>query len=519
MVGRFGVRSVGGPVTLAAAPTLLKRTPLHSLHLALGAKMVPFAGYEMPVQYPSGILSEHLHTRSQAGLFDVSHMGQLRLAGGDPVRALEALVPGDLQALAPLSMRYTLLLNEEGGILDDLMATRLEDGLFLVVNAARKEADLAHLRARLGSATTVEPLEDRALLALQGPAAAVVLSDFCDGIAGLDFMTATETTLAGRKCLITRSGYTGEDGFEISLPAADATAVAEMLLARPEVRPIGLGARDSLRLEAGLCLYGHDIDETTSPIEAGLTLDDRQAAKSRKRVSRSGGRVAPARRGGSTYPRRHPAGWARAGTRRHTSRRHRRGEHRASDERRLRPFGRRTDRDGLCRPPPCRGRHTPRLARARHRPPGPSCAPAVCAASLSPRLMPQGENLPMSAPRFTKDHEWVRLDGDLAVVGITDYAQSQLGDVVYVELPEIGRRVEQGKEAAVVESVKAASEVYAPVSGEVAEINEMLTADPAKVNADPMGEGWFLKLRIDNPAELDGLMDQAAYQRFVEEQH
>jgi len=257
-------------VALATAAAPLKRTPLHSLHLALGAKMVPFAGYEMPVQYPAGILAEHLHARAQAGLFDVSHMGQLRLAGGDPANALEALVPGDLLRLASRRMRYTLLLNDTGGILDDLMATRLEDGFFLVVNAARKEADLAHLSARLGRLTTVELLEDRALLALQGPAAATALSHCCEGTAQLGFMSAMATTLAGYQCLVTRSGYTGEDGFEISVPAAGATAVAEMLLARPEVRPIGLGARDSLRLEAGLCLYGHDIDETTTPIEAGL---------------------------------------------------------------------------------------------------------------------------------------------------------------------------------------------------------------------------------------------------------
>jgi len=267
-------------VTLApAAP--LKQTPLHPFHLALGAKMVSFAGYEMPVQYPAGILAEHLHTRSQAGLFDVSHMGQLRLAGGDAARALEALVPGDLLALASRRMRYTLLLNETGGILDDLMATRLDDGFFLVVNAARKEADLTHLSARLGADTRVELLEDRALLALQGPAAAAALSYCCEGIERLGFMTAMETTLAGYECLVTRSGYTGEDGFEISVPAVGATAVAEMLLARPEVRPIGLGARDSLRLEAGLCLYGHDIDETTTPIEAGLswTIGKRRRAE------------------------------------------------------------------------------------------------------------------------------------------------------------------------------------------------------------------------------------------------
>jgi len=267
-------------VTLAAAAPL-KRTSLHALHLALGAKMVPFAGYEMPLNYPSGILQEHLHTRAQAGLFDVSHMGQLRLAGGDPVGALETLVPGDLVALAPLRMRYTLLLNEAGGILDDLMATRREDGLLLVVNAARREADLAHLSERIGRAATVEALEDRALLALQGPAAAAVLSRSCDGIARLGFMTAAETALGGHKCFITRSGYTGEDGFEISLPAGDAAVVAEMLLAQPEVRPIGLGARDSLRLEAGLCLYGHDLDETTSPVEAGLawTIGRRRCAE------------------------------------------------------------------------------------------------------------------------------------------------------------------------------------------------------------------------------------------------
>ena len=382
-------------------------------------------------------------------------------------RALEALVPGDLLTLAPLRMRYTLLLNEEGGILDDLMATRIEDGLFLVVNAARKEADLAHLRARLGSTTTVELLEDRALLALQGPAAAAVLSRFDEGIARLGFMTAMETTLAGSKCLVTRSGYTGEDGFEISLPADSATGVAEMLLAQPEVQPIGLGARDSLRLEAGLCLYGHDIDETTTPIEAGLawTVGKRRRAEGGFPGAATG--AAPARRRDSTLPRWHPSGRACAGTRRHTDRRHRREEHRAGDEWRLRPLARWTDRDGLCRSPPCRRRRDARPAGARRPAPGPGRAPALCSGPVLSRLMPQ-EELPMSTLRFTRDHEWVRLDGDFAVVGITDYAQSQLGDVVYVELPQIGHRVEQGKEAAVVESVKAASEVYAPVSGEVA---------------------------------------------------
>jgi aminomethyltransferase len=268
-------------VTLAGTAAPLKRTPLYALHSELGARMVSFAGYEMPVQYPTGVLAEHLHTRSQAGLFDVSHMGQIRLAGAGCVSALEQLVPGDLEALAPLRMRYTLFLNEAGGILDDLMATQFPDGLFLVVNAACKEADLAHLHDRLGRSASIEPLADRALLALQGPAAATVLSRFIGGIARLRFMSAAEVTVGGRQCLVTRSGYTGEDGFEISLLAGEAEGFARRLIAEPEVLPIGLGARDSLRLEAGLCLYGHDIDETTTPIEADLawTIGKRRRAE------------------------------------------------------------------------------------------------------------------------------------------------------------------------------------------------------------------------------------------------
>jgi len=268
-------------VTLADAAAPLKRTPLYALHQELGAKMAPFGGYDMPIQYPNGILAEHLHTRSQAGLFDVSHMGQIRLRGPGCVSALEQLVPGDLAALATMRMRYTLLLNAAGGILDDLMATRLPDGLFLVVNAARKEVDLAHLQDRLSTRADIEALTDHALLALQGPAAATVLSRFIDGIEGLRFMSAAHVTIRSEECLVTRSGYTGEDGFEISLPAREAEGFARQLIAEPEVKPVGLGARDSLRLEAGLCLYGHDIDETTTPIEADLawTIGKRRRAE------------------------------------------------------------------------------------------------------------------------------------------------------------------------------------------------------------------------------------------------
>ena len=265
--------------------TDLKRTPLYALHKELGARLVPFAGYEMPVQYPAGIIAEHLHTRTQAGLFDVSHMGQIRLRGAEAARALEALVPGDLQALMPRQMRYTLLLNDRGGILDDLMATRVPeeagDGLMLVVNAACKEADLAHLQAYLDRAVAIEPQFERALLALQGPAAAAVLARFAAGVERMKFMSAAEVSIAGISCSITRSGYTGEDGFEISVSAEQAAGIAERLLGEPEVMPIGLGARDTLRLEAGLCLYGHDIDETTTPVEAGLawTIGKRRRAE------------------------------------------------------------------------------------------------------------------------------------------------------------------------------------------------------------------------------------------------
>lgn len=255
----------------AETQTPLNRTPLHSLHLELGAKMVPFAGYDMPVQYPAGVLTEHLHTRAAASLFDVSHMGQVALRGDNRAAALETLVPGDVAGLAPGRMRYTMLTNAAGGILDDLMVTNVGPYLFLVINAACKDADLAHLRAELEPDCEVSELAGRALLALQGPAAAGVLADLAPGVETMKFMSAEPFTIDGSKLAIMRSGYTGEDGYEISVPAEDAERIARLLLERDAVMPAGLGARDSLRLEAGLCLYGHDIDETTTPLEAGLT--------------------------------------------------------------------------------------------------------------------------------------------------------------------------------------------------------------------------------------------------------
>jgi len=271
--------TAAGDTTPPAAPESLRHTPLHALHVTRGGRMVPFAGYEMPVQYAGGIIAEHNHVRTQAGLFDVSHMGQAFLVGADHetvARALEALVPGDIVGLAPGRQRYTQLLDESGGILDDLMVTRsadpAEDGvLMLVVNAATKEADYAHLAARLPGNIKLIRAEHRALVAVQGPLAVQVVGRHCPDAVPLAFMSAISTRFDGIDCHISRSGYTGEDGYEISCRATRVRAIVERLLSEPVVKLIGLGARDSLRLEAGLCLYGHDIDTTTSPVEAALT--------------------------------------------------------------------------------------------------------------------------------------------------------------------------------------------------------------------------------------------------------
>lgn len=248
----------------------LLTTPLHAVHVELGAKMVPFARYDMPVQYPLGVKKEHLHTRQAAGLFDVSHMGQLRLHGVDAAAALERLVPVDVIDLPVGKQRYAIFTNPQGGILDDLMVANLGDHLFLVVNAACKAQDIAHLTAHLPAGVELEVLEDRALLALQGPKAAMILAQWQPAVEQMRFMDIQNLSINGIECIVSRSGYTGEDGFEISVPADQAVAFAQALAEHPDVEWIGLGARDSLRLECGLCLYGHDLDETTTPVEASL---------------------------------------------------------------------------------------------------------------------------------------------------------------------------------------------------------------------------------------------------------
>ena len=259
---------------MTISPDPLLKTPLNDLHISLGARMVPFAGYSMPVQYPAGLMAEHHHTRNAAGLFDVSHMGQLRLVGADADAAFESLIPVDVIDLPVGKQRYGLLLNDQGGIIDDLMFFRRDNDIFVIVNGACKVGDIAHIQTRIGARCQVIPMPERALLALQGPQAVTALSRLAPGVEKLVFMTGGHFTVqAGTQSMevfLTRSGYTGEDGFEISVHQSDAEALAKALLAQPEVKPIGLGARNSLRLEAGLPLYGNDIDNSTTPVEGGL---------------------------------------------------------------------------------------------------------------------------------------------------------------------------------------------------------------------------------------------------------
>ena len=438
-------------------------TPLHNLHVALGAKLVPFAGWELPVQY-DGILAEHRWTRDSASLFDVSHMGQVEVSGDDALAGLESLIPASLQALAPGRTRYAVVTNDDGGIVDDLLLTHRDDDVFLVINAARIDADLTWFRARL-PALTFNHREERALLALQGPKAADALSHLTPAALELAPFAYGEFELLGVPCTFSRSGYTGEDGFEISCDGAAAVSVAEALLARPEVRPAGLGARDSLRLEAGLCLYGSDINADTSPVEAGLawTFGARRRGRHRgarrcAHRARTGDRPHPQTRG---TPARGAAAWSAAAPRSRDASGHEIGEVTS-------------------------GTFSPSLGvpiamgyvATEHSEPGAVLQVGAPGTEGAGQGEPTSVRAPSPPPkaahlrtcvcqtlRYTKDHEWVTVDGDIATVGITEYAQDQLGDIVFVELPEVGRTVAAGEEVAVVESVKAASEVYAPVAG------------------------------------------------------
>ena len=489
----------------------------------LGARMVPFAGYAMPVQYPTGILAEHLWTREHAGLFDVSHMGQAALIGPDhatTARALEALVPADILNLKPGQQRYSQLLNENGGILDDLMVTRpadpRQDGeLFLVVNASTQGG---RLRPHRGAAAGRRRAAPRRRPRAARPAGAAGRGRARAAIAPerrLAFMQAADDDDRRHPGSMSRAPAT---------PARTATrsrcrrARAAELVAAPagdeQVKPIGLGARDSLRLEAGLCLYGHDIDTTTSPVEAGL------AWSIQKRRREEGGFPGAARiqRELPTGPARVRVGLkpeGRAPAREGTDDRDAgRARGRQGHLGRLRPERQRAGRHGLrrARTSPTPGTDLHLVVRGKPLP-----AQVVAAAVRAASLQAQSgqEETPMTT-RYTKDHEYIRVEGDTGIVGITDYAQSQLGDVVYVELPAVGKSVAKGGEAAVVESVKAASEVYAPVSGEVVGGQRRRSrARRARSTRIRPERGWFFKLKIANAAELDGLMAEDEYQRIT----
>ncbi|CAG0907224.1 unnamed protein product, partial [Darwinula stevensoni] len=466
--------------------------------------MVPFAAYSMPVQYPAGLLAEHLHTRSSASLFDVSHMGQIAVSGEGAAQALEALMPIDVQSLLPGKQRYGLLLGDAGGILDDLMLTRRDSDYLLIVNGACKATDLTHIQQQIGANCTIDYLAEQALLALQGPQAVTALQRLVPGIEKLVFMTGGVYTWQATSLFITRSGYTGEDGFEISVPAAQAADLAQALLAQAEVKPAGLGARNSLRLEAGLCLYGSDMDSRTTPAEAALTW-------AIPKVRRTGG----ARAGGflgadivlpqldgskpcslvrvglvaqARIPVREPATLQTEG-----------GE----------PLGHITS--GLLSP--C----LDQAIALGYVPPAYAAAGTLVYALVreaDPRISTFERNLNM-AFHYTADHEWLLIEGDTATVGITHHAQDALGDVVFVELPDVGKVFEIKEVAAVVESVKAAADVYMPLSGEIVEVNSALAADPSLANTDPQGKGWFFRVKLANTTELAGLLDEAAYKTLL----
>jgi glycine cleavage system H protein len=391
------------------------------------------------------------------------------------------LLPADLAILKDGRLRYSLLLAHDGGIIDDLMVTRRADHFYLVVNGATKQGDIAHLQTHLPPGVVLDHMKEQALLALQGPKAVDALARHAPGVEQLTFMTGGAFQIGGVSAWISRSGYTGEDGFEISVPANRVESVAALLAGEPEVKPIGLGARDSLRLEAGLPLHGHDIDTGTTPVEADLGF----ALSKRRRAEGSfpgAQRIGLELENGALRKR---VGLFIAGT---------------------------AHRHGLCPRRRRRAGHGAHDRAARQDLQGRSGADAL----PSPSLHPQG-SLCMTV-YYTREHEWIRLDGDTATVGITDFAQGQLGDIVFVEVPEAGRQVEKGGEAAVVESVKAASDVYAPVGGEVIEGNAALSDEPSLVNTDPEGEGWFFKLRLSDAAQVDGLMDADSYRAFCAEQ-
>ena len=488
----------------------IEKTSLFDFHYKNNAKIVSFGGYYLPINYSSGIIAEHNHTRLKASVFDVSHMGQIEINGPFVMEALEKIFPISFCKLAPGKIKYTQLLNHEGKIIDDLMIhkTRDENSVWLVVNAACKQKDISHLRHNLNKKFNINLRSDLSLIALQGPKSEKILADLIPEIKEMEFMSSSWFRYKNYEILISRCGYTGEDGFEISIPNKYVVTFTEKLLKNNDVKLAGLGARDSLRLEAGLCLYGHDIDIEKNPIEAGLKWS---ICKDRldKQDFIGGQVIADEYKKG---PQKNLLGFL--------------------------PKGRAPAREGTL------------IYDASNKLIG-----EVTSGSFSPSLgVPismgyiissfknekevffdiRGKKIPadiiklpfvphnyfkrkklMTDIFYTKDHEWIKVNGDEGVVGITSYASEQLGDIVFVELPEKGNSFDQGKDVAVIESVKAASEIYSPASGEIYETNSSLEEKPEIINEDPLERGWLYKVIIKNKDELKNLMSEEEYKKLI----
>ena len=496
------------------------QTPLQSRHEALGARLIEFSGWLMPVQYTS-ILEEHRAVRERCGLFDLSHMGELFVDGRDAGAALATALVTDPPSLAVGRAHYSMICAADGGIIDDLIVYRLADERFLVVaNAGNASVVSDALAERLRGSAAI--LDDRSLamglVAIQGPRAIDALRPLTDvDLEALRYYAIAEGTVAGIPALVARTGYTGEDGFEVFVDTARTGELWDALLVATHAHdglPVGLGARDTLRLEAGMPLYGNELDRTTTPFDAGLGRVVK-LGKPRDFVGRAALETGRSRRPES------PARGSQRGRSRDRPARlpdpSRGPAPRGGDQRHAIADARGADRDGLRHPGRWRagyssGHRDPWGAR-----PSEGRRPALLP---SPRLTAgiRRRFPPAMVPaelRYTKDHEWVRLDGDTATVGITQYAADQLGDIVFVELPDVGRVLEQFAAFGVVESVKAVSDLFAPLSGEILATNPGLAGSPETVNSDPYGEGWMVRLRVTDEAQSAELLDAAAYDDLV----
>ncbi len=491
--------------------TAAKRTALYEEHVRSGARLIPFGGFDMPVQY-AGILKEHEAVRHCAGLFDLSHMGQFILEGENVASWADELTINHVATMKPWQARYNVFTNERGGAHDDVIFYKLPDRWLLVVNAGNAAKMWAHLNANTGgSGVKLSSLHGRnALIAIQGPKSVEMLDPHVDiDLNALRYYFCAEASVYGKRAIIARTGYTGEDGFELFVDGADAPEIWRALLRDNQgggLIPAGLGARDVLRLEAGMPLYGHELTEEITPLQAGLNWAVKLGKPSFKGKS-----ALEDQQSQDVYPR--IVGLVmdgRAPATRRVSRLHGRAPRRRNPQRfrrTVRAEQEHRDRAGRerCR----RSRHAARRTHPRHR----------IWSNRRPASVLQ-EELALAQPAdllYSKEHEWVKVEGDTATIGITDYAQNSLGDIVYVELPKIGASVAQFSGVGVVESVKAVSDLFTPIGGEVVEVNGGLENDPALVNREPFAGGWMFKLKLSDPSQTSGLLSSSDYEKLVAE--